>query len=79
MWPEQAFHNRIGSMSSKRRTSTVRWKFRSSGHDPRQIDLLAVLALVVFIVVIGHYFYSTEHPTAQTKSAFIEPSQTVRW
>jgi hypothetical protein len=79
MSPERAFHDRIGSMSSTRRTSTMRWKFRSGGHDPRQIDLLAALALVAFIVVIGHYFYSTEHPASHTKSAFIEPSQTVRW
>ena len=57
----------------------MRWNFRPSGHDPRQIDLLAALAIVAFIVVIGHYFYSTEHPTPQAKSAFIEPSQTVRW
>jgi hypothetical protein len=57
----------------------MRWKIRPSGHDPRQIDLLAALALVVFIVAIGHYLYSTEHPKPQAKSVFIEPSQTVRW
>ena len=57
----------------------MRWKFRSSGHDPRQIDLLAALAIVAFIVAVGHYLYSTEHPKTHDTSAFIEPSQTVRW
>ena len=57
----------------------MRWKFRGSGHDPRQIDLLAALAIVAFIVAVGHYLYSTEHPKPQDTSAFIEPSQTVRW
>jgi hypothetical protein len=53
------------------------WNFRPSGHDPRQIDLLAALAIVVVIVAIGHYF--TRSPKPQTTSAFIEPSQNVRW
>jgi hypothetical protein len=55
----------------------MRWKIRTRGHDPRQIDLLAALAIVVFIVAIGHYF--SERPKPQAKSVFIEPSQTVRW
>lgn len=53
------------------------WKFRGSGHDPRQIDLLAALAIVIVIIGLGYYF---SHPSAPSaKSAFIEPSQTVRW
>ena len=55
----------------------MRWKFRPSGHDPRQIDLLAVLAIVVFIFALDHYL--TEKPNTHVTSAFIEPSQTVRW
>jgi hypothetical protein len=53
------------------------WKFRPSGHDPRQIDLLAVIALVVFIIAVDYYF--TEKPKPQQAGAFIEPSQNVRW
>lgn len=55
----------------------MRWKFRPSGHDPRQIDLLAVIALVIFIIAIDHYL--TEKPKPQVSNAFIEPSQSVRW
>ena len=28
----------------------MRWKISHDGHDPRQIDLLAVLALLVVII-----------------------------
>ena len=55
----------------------MRWKFRPSGHDPRQIDLLAVLVIVVFIFALDHYL--TEKPNTHVTSAIIEPSQTVRW
>jgi hypothetical protein len=55
----------------------MRWNFRPSGHDPRQIDLLAALALVIVIVAIDCYF--TERSKPQATSAFIEPSQNVRW
>jgi hypothetical protein len=87
--PEPAHPCRVGSVysprilngerlvSSRRRMSTMRWKIRSGGHDPRQIDLLAVLAIVVLIVAIDHYL--TEKPKPHVTSAFIEPSQNVRW
>jgi hypothetical protein len=55
----------------------MRWKFGPSGHDPRQIDLLAAIALVVLIVAVDYYF--TEKPRPHQTSAFIEPSQSVRW
>ena len=55
----------------------MRWKFRPSGHDPRQIDLLAALAIVIAAVVIGHFLIA--RPKPQQTSAFIEPSQNVRW
>jgi hypothetical protein len=53
------------------------WKIRPTGHDPRQIDLLAAIALVIVIVAIGHYFAQSPKPPAT--GAFVEPSQSVRW
>ena len=55
----------------------MRWKISHHGHDVRQIDLLAMLALLVIIVVAYHYFGSLPQP--QNTAAFIEPSQSVRW
>ena len=55
----------------------MRWKIKPSGHDPRQIDLLAVVAMLIVIIAVGHYL--TEHPKPRLTSSFIEPSQTVRW
>jgi hypothetical protein len=55
----------------------MRWKISHHEHDPRQIDLLAVLALLVIIVAGYHYFASRPQPSSTT--AFIEPSQSVRW
>jgi hypothetical protein len=54
----------------------MRWKFREGKHDPRQVDLLAALALVIAIIAAGYYF---DQPKPPAKSAFIEPSQSVRW
>jgi hypothetical protein len=53
------------------------WKIRPSGHDPRQIDLLAALAILVLIAVVGHYL--SEPAKTRATSSFIEPSQSVRW
>ncbi|SDJ90777.1 MULTISPECIES: hypothetical protein [Bradyrhizobium] len=55
----------------------MRWKISHHGHDPRQIDLLAVLALLIVIVTAWRYFDSGPKP--QNTTAFIEPSQSVRW
>jgi hypothetical protein len=56
----------------------MRWKIsHHHGHDPRQIDLLAVLALLILIVAGWRYF--SETPTAPSTTAFIVPSQSVRW
>ena len=56
----------------------MRWKISPDGHDPRQIDLLAVAAIVIVIltayVAIEHY---ASRPTSTT--AFIVPSQSTRW
>lgn len=55
----------------------MRWKISHHGHDPRQIDLLAVLALLIIIVSAFRYFEGSAEP--QNTSAFVEPSQSVRW
>ena len=58
-------------------TSTMRWKIRPTGHDPRQVDLLAIVAMVLIVLAVGHFL--TEHPKKHLTASFIEPSQTVRW
>jgi len=55
----------------------MRWKNSHRGHDVRQIDLIALLALLIVIVVAWRYF--GEVPHHQATAGFIEPSQTVRW
>ena len=55
----------------------MRWKISRHGHDPRQIDLMAVLALLMIIVAASQYF--NHSPEAPSTTAFIEPSQSVRW
>jgi hypothetical protein len=52
-------------------------RIQPSGHDPRQIDLFAVVAILIVIVTVGHYLF--EHRKAHLTSSFIVPSQTVRW
>jgi len=55
----------------------MRWKISHHGQDPRQIDFLAVLALLIIIVAAYRYFaHNAESPSS---TAFIEPSQSVRW
>jgi hypothetical protein len=56
----------------------MRWKISHRGHDPRQIDLIAALALVIVIVAALQLFGGT--PVAPSSTAtFIVPSQSVRW
>jgi hypothetical protein len=55
----------------------MRWKISHHGHDPRQIDLVAVLALLIIIVAACGYF--THRPGNPSKTPFIVPSQSVRW
>ena len=57
----------------------MRWKLshHHHEHDPRQIDLLAVLALLVVIVAACRYF--SEAPATPRATALIVPSQSVRW
>jgi hypothetical protein len=69
---------RIGVMLL-REDATMRWKFSGSGHDPRQIDLLAVIALLV--IIGGACVYIADYATTPKNSSatFIVPSQSVRW
>jgi hypothetical protein len=55
----------------------MRWKSSHHEHDPRQIDLLAILVLLVLIVAAYHYF--TYRPQVPNNTAFIVPSQSVHW
>jgi hypothetical protein len=55
----------------------MRWKISRHGHDSRQIDLLAVLALLIVIAAGCRYFM--QGSDAPDTTAFIVPSQSVRW
>jgi len=56
---------------------TVRWKISHGGHDPRRIDLLAIVALLILIVGACRLFGAGFDKPGTT--AFIVPSQSVRW
>jgi len=51
----------------------MRWKISHRGHDPRHVDLLAAVALVIVIVAAWRFFESGSD--APKPSAFIVPSQ----
>jgi hypothetical protein len=55
----------------------MRLHIEKHGHDPRQIDLVAVIALVVFVFVAICYFCGAADE--QITTALIVPSQTVHW
>jgi hypothetical protein len=56
----------------------MRWNFSGHGHDPRQVDLFAVIVLI--LVSVGAYFYFTNSSSPPpNRTAFIVPSQHVRW
>ena len=55
----------------------MRWKISHRGHDPRQIDLIAVLALIIVIVAAYRFFSGVSD--APSSTTFIVPSQNVRW
>jgi hypothetical protein len=55
----------------------MRWKISHHGHDPRQIDLLAIVVLL--IVILGATFYFSDHTAPPNNTTLIEPSQHVRW
>jgi hypothetical protein len=56
----------------------MRWKISRHGHDPRQIDLIAILALAI-IIVAAFKFYSASTVAPPNKATLIVPSQSVRW
>jgi len=55
----------------------MRWKISRGGLDPRHIDLLAAVVLVVLIVGAWRFFSGA--PEKPSATAFIVPSQHVRW
>jgi len=76
MRAELWFQTRVNLMSAGR-TPTMRWKISPHGHDVRQIDLVAILALLIVIIVAWRYFGDV--PAPHVTAGFIEPSQSVRW
>jgi hypothetical protein len=56
----------------------MRWKISHHGHDPRQIDLLAIVALLV-VIVAAYAYYVHCGVLAPSNTAYVEPSQSVRW
>jgi len=55
----------------------MRGKFGHGGHDPRHIDLIAVFALLILIVAACRFLSGSSDTPSTT--AFIVPSQSVRW
>lgn len=62
------FHFRLGSHLS----------FNPKDHDPRTIDMLAIIALLVLVVGSGWYL-AASLATPPSTTAFIVPSQSVHW
>jgi hypothetical protein len=54
----------------------MRWKIGHGDHDPRHIDLIAAFALLVLIVAACRFLSGSDAPST---TAFIVPSQSVRW
>ncbi len=59
----------------------MRWKISHKishgGHDPRRIDLAAVLVLLVLIVAACRLFGGVSNTPNTT--AYVLPGQSVRW
>ncbi len=55
----------------------MRWKISRRGHDPRQIDLIAIFALLILIIAACRFISRSSDAPGTT--AFIVPSQSVRW
>ena len=53
-------------------------KFNPRGHDPRTIDVLAMIALLALVLGSGWYL-ATSLATPPNSTAFIVPSQSVHW
>ena len=54
------------------------WKISPRGHDPRQIDLMAAVALVILIIA-AFRFFEGRSDAPPNPTAFIVPSQNVHW
>jgi hypothetical protein len=57
--------------------TTMRWKISHRGHDPRQIDLIAIFALLILIIAACRFF--DNRSDVPNNAAFVVPSQSVRW
>ena len=53
-------------------------KLHPRDHDPRTIDMIAIVALLTLVLGSGWYLASSLATPAST-TAFIEPSQNVHW
>jgi len=58
--------------------TTMRWKISPHGHDPRSIDLLAIIVLLALVLGSGWYL-ATSFATPPSTTGFIVPSQSVHW
>jgi hypothetical protein len=63
--------------ANKRGVQTMRLHIEKHGHDPRQVDLVAVIALIALVFGAICYFYGAA--TEPITTASIVPSQTVHW
>ena len=55
----------------------MRLHIENHGHDPRQVDFVAMITLI--ILVFGAICYLSGPTIEQMTTAFIVPSQTVHW
>jgi hypothetical protein len=53
-------------------------RIHSWSHDSRTVDLLAILALLTLVLGSGWYL-ATNFEVQPSTTAFIVPSQSVRW
>jgi hypothetical protein len=53
-------------------------KFDPRDHDPRTIDMIAIVALLTLVLGSGWYL-ATSFATQPSTTAFIVPSQSVHW
>ena len=55
----------------------MRWKIHHREHDPRQIDLLVAIALLILIAAAYRFF--ADRPNDPSTATFVVPSQNVHW
>jgi hypothetical protein len=63
--------------AANRGVQTMRLHIEKHGHDPRQVDLVAVIALVALVFGAICYWYGSAPEPITT--AFIVPGQSVHW